>query len=270
MSEQPQQTRTFTCGSKNQMDKLDRPLSPTSSRMALESRISETKILQLNHDADVEEFLLPIAHNTHSRLVRVQTVDQLSRYTDDHSSGCVVVDPSTLGETGASELAKFMNDYPDFPVVVWSSQLDVKRAVDFMKCGALDVLRRPTSDRELAASVKNAIRVGQQRSAKILERRQVLSRFEELSANEKVVLELVLQGKTNKEIAGILECSLRTIEARRHRIQRIMRAENAIEVAVTLTAHGIVVHAPASPRSETDDLQGRNDTSDRMFRSNNN
>jgi DNA-binding NarL/FixJ family response regulator len=64
--------------------------------------------------------------------------------------------------------------------------------------------------------------------------------LEGLSESEKLVLSLVMKGRTNKEIATQLDCSLRTVESRRHKILRLMQTDNAITLAALLGRHGMI------------------------------
>jgi FixJ family two-component response regulator len=116
-----------------------------------------------------------------------------------------------------------------------------------MKWGALDVLRKPLDNGALATVLQNALRTARDRFLRWQEYRAVVKQFSQLSASEKSVLSLVMQGRTNKEIASKLDCSLRTVEARRQRILRIMETENAIELAVVLARHGLMDVAVGLP-----------------------
>jgi two-component system response regulator FixJ len=205
------------------------------------------KILLLHRDADSAAAVSEVTQAVPASVVTVGSVRELLEQADDRTYGCVLVDYAAFRSEVLAHIASFAKERPAFPFIVWSSQLEIPLGVEAMKWGAVDVLRKPLDNGALATVLQNALRTARDRFLRWHEYRAVVKQFGQLSASEKSVLSLVMQGRTNKEIASKLDCSLRTVEARRQRILRIMETENAIELAVVLARHGLMDAAVGLP-----------------------
>lgn len=209
----------------------------------------------LHREADAVAQVKELAPVLHASVEAVRSLAEVRERADEHGWGCILVDYAAFRSDLQGQGAEFSEERPAYPLVVWSSQLDVPVSVEAMKLGAIDVLRKPADNGSLAGAVKNALRIGRERLLKWQESQTVLRHYEQLSDAEKAVLSLVLQGFTNKEIATQVDCSLRTVEARRQRILRTMQSENAIDLAVLLSRHGVMdraLEAPIAPPVESE------------------
>jgi FixJ family two-component response regulator len=170
----------------------------------------------------------------------VRSLEDLVPAADESSWGCVLVDGTLLSGDDGDRLVSLGRERPGFPWLLWAAELDVPGTVKAIKQGAVEVLRNPNDNAALPAAIQEAVRVGRERFDAWCQHRDIVKQLDQLSASEKHVLALVLQGRTNKEIATQLDFSLRTIEARRQRVLNIMQAQNAIETAVMLARHGLM------------------------------
>nr|WP_315467898.1 LuxR C-terminal-related transcriptional regulator [uncultured Undibacterium sp.] len=113
------------------------------------------------------------------------------------------------------------------PVIFLTGHGDVPMAVDSLKRGAFDFFEKPFNDNALMDRVEQAL----QQSIKAGEAHQVQLRLQSLSQREQEVLELILQGKMNKNIADELGISMRTVEVHRAHIFDKMQIKSAVELA---------------------------------------
>ena len=113
------------------------------------------------------------------------------------------------------------------PVIFLTGHGDVPMAVDSLKRGAFDFFEKPFNDNALMDRVAQAL----QQSIKAGEAHQVQLRLQSLSQREHEVLELILQGKMNKNIADELGISMRTVEVHRAHIFDKMQIKSAVELA---------------------------------------
>lgn len=113
------------------------------------------------------------------------------------------------------------------PVIFLTGHGDVPMAVDSLKRGAFDFFEKPFNDNALMDRVEQALQV----SIKAGEVHQIQVRLQSLSQREREVLELILQGKMNKNIADELRISMRTVEVHRAHIFDKMQIKSAIELA---------------------------------------
>ena len=113
------------------------------------------------------------------------------------------------------------------PVIFLTGHGDVPMAVDSLKRGAFDFFEKPFNDNALMDRVEQAL----QQSIKAGEAHQVQLRWQSLSQREREVLELILQGEMNKNIADELGISMRTVEVHRAHIFDKMQIKSAVELA---------------------------------------
>lgn len=116
------------------------------------------------------------------------------------------------------------------PVIFLTGHGDVPMAVETLKKGAFDFFEKPFNDNKLMDRVQEAFAasLGAKNTAAIN------ARLELLSAREKEVLSLILEGKMNKVIAGELGISMRTVEVHRAHIFDKMHVKTAVELAMLL------------------------------------
>jgi two-component system response regulator DctR len=116
------------------------------------------------------------------------------------------------------------------PVIFLTGHGDVPMAVDALKRGAFDFFEKPFNDNKLMDRVQEALAASQQAGATAA----VQARLAGLSAREREVLDLILDGKMNKVIADKLGISMRTVEVHRAHIFDKMNVKTAVELARVL------------------------------------
>ena len=153
--------------------------------------------------------------------------DFLLRSLDD-APGCILLDLSMPGPSGLA-LQEALASRPDtLPIIFMSGHADVPATVQAMKAGAVDFLIKPVKREALLDAVRRALaRDAESRAAR--DRLNALrARYNSLTPREIDVLEQVVCGKMNKEIAAELGASERTIKS--HRAQ-VMQKLNVASVA---------------------------------------
>jgi two-component system response regulator FixJ len=110
------------------------------------------------------------------------------------------------------------------PVIVITGHGDVPLAVEAMKLGAVDFLEKPFDDEVLLQSVHSALRLYAGTAKRQAERSDIESRLATLSPRERDVLDGLVVGHANKQIAFDLGISPRTIEIYRANLMDKMKA----------------------------------------------
>jgi two-component system response regulator DctR len=113
------------------------------------------------------------------------------------------------------------------PVIFLTGHGDVPMAVDTLKRGAFDFFEKPFNDNKLMDRVQEALAA----SLEAGETAAIQARLGSLSAREREVLDLILDGKMNKVIADQLGISMRTVEVHRAHIFDKMNVKTAVELA---------------------------------------
>lgn len=143
---------------------------------------------------------------------------------------CVLLVGEARSVLDRGEATEIQNHLPGFPVVVVSTDVNVENAVAAMRQGAADVVPLPCPESRLQNAVQKASEAGREQK-RLLNRRQVLrNRLESLTRAEKQVLDAMLEGLANRQIAQALKIGLRTVELRRSKIMKKMEAKSLAQL----------------------------------------
>jgi FixJ family two-component response regulator len=150
--------------------------------------------------------------------------------------GCVILDLQMPG-LGGLELQKIVQQQQQpLPVIFLTGYGDVPSSVRALKQNAVDFLMKPAPADELVAAVKRAIERDSEARETQRQEREILARYEGLTPREREVLQLVVRGLINKEIAFELGTVERTIKAHRAQIMSKMHV-NSLADLVRTTEH---------------------------------
>ncbi len=149
---------------------------------------------------------------------------------DPAQAGCVLLDIRMPGMSGL-ELQQELNlRGATIPVIFMTGHGDIPMAVEAMQHGAFDFLQKPFRDQDLLDRIQKAIARDARLRVSLGEHARIRSRLESLTAREREVLDLLIQGKQNKAVAQVLDVSPRTVEIHRARVMEKMDAQSVAEL----------------------------------------
>jgi two-component system response regulator DctR len=152
----------------------------------------------------------------------------------DELRGCAILDVRMDGMSGVELFEQLLARGSRLPVIFLTGHGDVPLAVSALKRGAFDFVEKPFNDNELVDRVLGAFaRDGEQRR-ELATRAEVAGRLETLTARERQVMERILAGDFNKQIADALGIAVRTVEVHRARVFEKMGVRSAVELAQLL------------------------------------
>lgn len=153
----------------------------------------------------------------------------LAAWTSE-TRGCIVLDVRMGGMSGLDVLDRLEELGSVLPVVVLTGHGDVPVAVQSLKKGAVDFLEKPFDGAALVERVLAALELEARRHATAAAR-AVEERLASLSAREREVMDKMLDGLLNKQIADDLGIAMRTVEVHRARILEKFGVRSAVELA---------------------------------------
>ena len=116
------------------------------------------------------------------------------------------------------------------PVIVVTAYGDVPAAVRAMKSGAVDFLEKPFSHEMLLSRIQQCLEEDQQRRRKQAVSTEIEQRLSLLTPRQRQVMDLIVAGKANKEIARELGLSSKTVEYHRAKLMKNMQVRNLAEL----------------------------------------
>ncbi len=156
----------------------------------------------------------------------------LNRY-DPREVACVLIDIRMAGMSGLELQDRLIERRSPLPIVFVTGHGDVPMAVDTMKKGAMDFIQKPFDEEQLLQLVERMLThahgafVDQQQAAS---REALMAR---LTTREAQVLERIVAGRLNKQIADDLGISIKTVEAHRANIMEKLNANTVADLLKT-------------------------------------
>ena len=165
--------------------------------------------------------------------MQVETYESADQFIKNYypgRSGCLLLDVRMPGMSGL-ELQEYLIEHMiSIPIIIITGHGDVPMAVRAMKAGAVDFIEKPFNDELLLESIRTALNLDVEQRASQAERAEIAARLAHLTPREHEVMEMVTNGRANKEIALTLGVSAKTVEAHRARVMEKMQARSLADL----------------------------------------
>ncbi len=148
----------------------------------------------------------------------------------DGMAGCIVLDVRMPGMSGLELYEKLNSRQCTLPVIFITGHGDVPMAVSALKKGAVDFIEKPFSDKEMLRLIGQCLELDRANREKRQQTEAVARRLASLTEREVEVMDLILAGKLNKQVADILNISIKTVEVHRSRIMDKMEVRAVAEL----------------------------------------
>jgi FixJ family two-component response regulator len=145
--------------------------------------------------------------------------------------GCVIADVAMPDMTGLELQRALIARKAAYPLIFVTGHGDLRSGVGAMRDGAVDFLAKPFEPAELLAAVRRAIDRDRDRRTVVRGLEQIEALRASLTPREREVFERVVVGMLNKQIAGQLRITEKTVKAHRARVMRKMRVRSVAELA---------------------------------------
>ena len=164
----------------------------------------------------------------------------LDRLPSEIELGCILLDVRIPGLSGPELQGRLSELGSALPIVFLTGYADVPTTVQAIKAGADDFLTKPVSSDQLLGAIERAL--AHQEATRHEKRRLdiVRAHIAVLTPREREVFELVILGKTNKQVANTLGATERTIKAHRHRVMEKMQVRSLAELVSLAERAGVL------------------------------
>lgn len=143
---------------------------------------------------------------------------------------CVILDVRMDGLSGLEVFDILRQRGIELPVIFLTGHADVPLAVEALKKGAFDFVEKPFNDNQLVDTVIAALERAAAARRHNRDRDLLTARMASLTPREREVLQCLVEGRLNKQIADQLGVSMRTVEVHRSRVFEKMGVRNAVEL----------------------------------------
>jgi RNA polymerase sigma factor (sigma-70 family) len=144
--------------------------------------------------------------------------------------GCVVLDLAMPGMDGMALHDELVGRRSVLGVIFLTGHGDLATGVAAMKTGAVDFLAKPVHDAQLLAAVRTAVERSRAAHAEAADRQELQQRVATLTPREREVMQLVVAGLLNKQIADALGTVEKTVKVHRARVMEKMKARSLAEL----------------------------------------
>ena len=203
---------------------------------------SEPVVFVVDDDRSIREATQSLLASVGLRVETFVTAQEFLGAKRPDAPSCLVLDVRLPGLSGLDLQRELAAAGTPVPIVFITGHGDIPMSVQAMKAGAVEFLTKPFRDQQLLDAIQQAIerdRVERRRRTEVVELRR---RFESLTPREREVMEHVIAGKLNKQIAFDLGVSEKMVKVHRGRVMEKMRAGSLAEL-VRLADEGGVISA---------------------------
>lgn len=183
---------------------------------------SEPTLFVVDDDAAVTDAIERLAHVVGIRVECFANAPAFLEQFDPERPGCLVLDVSMPGMSGLELQQRLRAENSSLPIILITGHADIPMCVQAMRQGAFHFLEKPFRPAELVTLVRSAFECDARHRQSAESQERIACKLAALTPDERQILNMVLEGQVNKEVALELDVSVRTVQLRLSRIMRKM------------------------------------------------
>ena len=192
----------------------------------------------IDDDDAVRDSLQWLLEASRYRVIGFDSAENFLAGHDPAAIAVAIIDVRMPGMSGLELQDELIARKVTYPVIVITGHGDVPMAVSTMKKGAVDFIEKPFDQDALKALVERMLADARAQTSETERRRMSEALMARLTAREQQVLERIVAGRLNKQIADDLGISIKTVEAHRANIMDKLNANTVADLMRTVLAGG--------------------------------
>lgn len=188
-------------------------------------------IFVVDDDSCIRDLVSLTLENSGYKCTCFDNADSCLEQIPNQKCDLLMTDVRMPEKGGIELLIEVKRKVPWLPVLVMTSYAEIPTSVQAVKAGAFNFIEKPLDGEMLLEAVETALKENDL---------SAILRGKLLTKTEAVILNLILQGRSNKGIAHVLHRSIRTIEDHRNHIMRKLDVDNVVDLVKRATSMGML------------------------------
>jgi len=197
-------------------------------------------VFVVDDDASVREGLIDLISSIGIKAKAFNSAQEFLRHKRPDAPACLVLDVRLPGASGMDLQRELTQSGEPLPIIFVTGHGDIPMSVRAIKAGAVEFLTKPFRDQELLDAIQQGLKVDREAREQRAKAAELRRRYDSLTPREREVMQLVISGMLNKQIAGQLGTSEITIKMHRGQVMHKMKAESVVELLRMAETIGIV------------------------------
>lgn len=190
----------------------------------------EQLVYIVDDDEALRDSLIWLLESTGLKSLAFDSAESFLAAYNPRMNGCLVLDIRMPGMSGLELHEKLLSMHSTLPIIFITGHGDVPMAVSALKKGAIDFIEKPFNDQEMVKLIRTALAEDLKRHDARRQEAEAQRRIEGLTPREREVLDLIVAGRLNKQIADDLGISIKTVEVHRARVMEKMGVNSLAEL----------------------------------------
>ena len=192
--------------------------------------VPDQTVYIVDDDEALRDSLLWLLESNNRKVAQFDSGEAFLAAYRPEMTGCLVLDVRMPGMSGLELYERLRERHATLPVLFITGHGDVPMAVSVLKKGAVDFIEKPFSDTDMLKLIDQCLTTELENRERLRQDAAVARRLDQLTGREMEVLELIIAGRLNKQIADDLGISIKTVEVHRARVMEKMEANSLAEL----------------------------------------